>query len=201
MLVHEVQRHARLLRRHLRHSRWALGAQREAVIARRLTVLFRDVNRYLRGLGVEYWINYGTLLGYHRGGGLLPGDRDVDFGAHEREFQRVWERRAALPPGFSMHDTSPKHRGPKLYVAYEGWEADIYFYEDRGEVLASYERSHNPGDVAPFPRDFVYPRQEVTLLAERTWAPAQIEAWLRHTYGYIGEDAVRDRRTGYWRPR
>jgi hypothetical protein len=199
--LHDALRQARVLARNVRYSRRLRG--RAGLDAQRagLEAVYRATNSFLARLGVEYWLVYGTLLGYHREGRLLEGDRDVDFGAHEREYARIWQARDLLLPGCRMYDTSHKHHGPKLYVVHRGWEADIYFYRDEGGRLQSWEKSRNPGDMAPFPREFVYPLRAVTFLDEPTRVPHYAEAYLVHTYGYIGRDAVRDPKTGYWRPK
>ncbi len=199
--LHDVLRQARVLARDVGVSRLVRGRGRLDAIRAGLEAVYRGTNRFLAGLGVEYWLVYGTLLGWHREGRLLEGDRDVDFGAHEKEFPRIWAARGSLPSGFRMHDTSGNHYGPKLYVVHRGWEADIYFYRDTGDRLQSWEKSRNLGDMAPFPRAFVYPSRPVEFLGEPTRVPADPEAYLVHTYGYIGRDAVRDPTTGYWSPR
>lgn len=200
-LLHDTGRPLRLLARHARYSRLVLGSRRDECIHQELATLFRVVNEMLRRSGVEYWLNYGTLLGWFRSRSLIPGDRDVDFGTPAPSYPVVWEARHLLPPGYAMHDTSYRHHGPKLYVTHRGWEADIYFYREQDGLWQSCEKSRNPGDVAPFPRGFVAPLQEAEHLGEATWVPRNPEAWLRHTYGYIGEDAIQDPLTGYWRRR
>jgi hypothetical protein len=199
--LQDLRRRVRVWTRDARYSRLVLGDRRVRAIRAELETVYRATNRFLRSLGVDYWLVYGTLLGYHREGRLLDGDRDVDFGAHEKEYPRIWQARRALPAGFRLYDTSHRHHGPKLYVAYQSWEADIYFYKDAGGRLQSWETSRNPGDTAPFPRELVYPLRPATFLGESTNVPHDAEAYLVHTYGYIGRDAVRDPTTGYWRPR
>ena len=200
-LLHDWTRPLRLLVRHTRYSPLALGTERERRIELELVTLFREVNAMLSRCGVEYWITYGTLLGWHRNRGLLARDYDIDFGLPIAAYPATWEARHLLPPGFVMHDTSHRHHGPKLYVRHHGWEADLYFYRECNGQLQSCEKSGNQGDVAPFPSDFVHPRQETEFLGAATWRPHNPEAWLRHTYGYIGADAVQDPRTGYWHQR
>ena len=116
-------------------------------------------------------------------------------------YARLRDTGHRLPAGFTLHDTSHRHRGPKLYVSYRGWDADIYFYEENAGTMRSLEHSQNPGDVAPFPREYFHPRQPATFLGEPTFVPAQPEAWLKHIYHYIGPDAIRDPVTRYFRPR
>ena len=191
-------RQSRLLVRHLRFCRPfdAEGRTRKRLAA--LETLFRETERYLSRLRAEHWLTDGTLLGYHREGGIIPHDRDIDIGAPAREFGRIWEERGQLPPGFKMYDTSRRHRGPKLYVAHRGWEADIYFYEDQGDRLCSFADEPQGGYSKPFPKDYIYPLQRASFLGETTWAPNRVEDYLRHAYGYIGRDAVQDGKTGYW---
>ncbi|MEW6280211.1 MAG: LicD family protein [Candidatus Eremiobacterota bacterium] len=187
--------------RRVARSRALLGSRFEEVYRENLAEVFQVTNRVLREAGVDYWLVYGTLLGCYRQADLLPGDDDVDFGAHEREYARVWELRHRLPPGYSMRDTSYKHNGPKLLVERDGWKADIYFYREEDGMLRSLERSDHPGDVAPFPADYVFPTLSAELLGQPTRLPRDARSYLEHTYGYIGPDAVRDRRTGYWKRR
>lgn len=199
--VHDVLRQFRLLGRHVRYARLVRGHRRTEIVRAELEGVYRATNRLLADLGVEYWLAYGTLLGYHREGGLIAGDWDIDFGAPEREYSRIWAARAALPPGFRMYDTSHRHHGPKLYVERRGWEADIYFYREAGGRLQSCERSRYLNEVTPVPRELVYPLRATTFLGEPTTVPRDAEACLVHTYRYIGADAVRDPLTGYWRRR
>ena len=195
----ELRRNVRLLIRHIRFFRpWDRENRARMEL---LHELFRVINRYLRDLGVEYWLAYGTLLGYYREGRIIRHDKDIDIGAHEKEYLKIREGRKRLPAGFKMYDTSYKHRGPKLYVTYKGWEADLYFYEDTGAQLRSYEHSNNLGETTPFPKSYVYPLGETTFLGEKTFIPHQPEALLLHHYRCIDKDALQDEATGYWYPK
>jgi hypothetical protein len=48
-----------------------------------LTILARSVFRALNGAGVQYWADYGTLLGLIRDGGVIYKDTDVDVSVLE----------------------------------------------------------------------------------------------------------------------
>lgn len=195
----DMSRNFRLLIRHIRFFRSWQSENKAKLKA--LEELFKVTNRFLQDLGVEYWLAYGTLLGYHREERILSHDQDIDFGAHEKEYDRIRGGRHNLPPGFKMHDTTRKHPGPKLYITYKGWEADIYFYEDMDSHLRCYLASTIQGDLEPVPKNYVYPLKEAIFLREKTVIPNQTEAYLLHLYGYIGENAEQDKKTGYWHSR
>ncbi len=163
--------------------------------------MFRAVNAWLEATGVEYVITYGTLLGWQREGAILAHDRDIDFGLPADSFPAVWAARAALPPGYRLRDTSHRHGGPKLYVSYRGWEADLYFFREEGERLQTILVSDIPSDTIPFPRAWFYPRSAAVFLGVSTFVPHEPIAYLTHLYGYIGPNAVRDPATGYFKPR
>lgn len=195
------RRDLRVLWRHFRfgHARFSEAgrrARREALIH-----LFRSSNAHLASLGIDYWISFGTLLGWHRERQILAHDYDVDFGAPIAAFDRIWNSRNRLPPGLRLFDTSFRHPGPKLYFSYQGWEADVYFYtENHGQLRTLLNRAY-PAETAPFPIEWQYPLRSVTLHEVATFVPAETEKWLLHTYGYIGPNAVQDKTTGHFHPR
>lgn len=163
-----------------------------------LDEIFRITNEYMQNTGATYWIDFGTLLGYHREGSILGHDIDVDFGAHESEFKKIWSQRNTLPRGFKLYDTSYKHRGPKLYFNYKGFDADIYFYEEKNGTLCSYESSHFESERTPYNKGLAFPVKETTFLGIKTFEPAQTKKYLEHIYNYLGSDGYRDSKTGYW---
>lgn len=193
--LEEGLRQGRLLKRLVRY--WIRPASKMEA----LESLFRVVNGLLREAEVDYWLTYGTLLGYHRDGRILSHDVDVDIGVLARDFEKVRSTAGLLPPGFTLHDTSRNHRGPKLYVEHQGWEADIYFYEELGEQLRSLEVSRFPCDMEPFWRGLVLPTQEGTFMGISTRLPQDVQGYLESMYHYLGPDARRDPRTGFFHKR
>lgn len=196
-----LARQARLLRRHVRFGRASFTRTPNPRRTAALEIVFRTVNTHLRKLNVDYALAYGTLLGWHRERAVLAHDYDVDFAAPVAAYSAIKASAHGLPAGFALHDTTHRHHGPKLYFAYQGWEADIYFYTEENGQLRSTERSRNPGEYLPFPREFFFPRQPAVFLGEATFVPANPLALLTHHYRYLGADAVRDPVTRYFRPR
>jgi hypothetical protein len=203
-LVHSLdsaRRQLRLLVRHVRYADALWSDPGRKTRAEALATLFRTVNAWLREARVDHWICYGTLLGWWREGRILAHDRDVDFAVPVDAYERLKAAAVRLPKGFSLHDTSHRHGGPKLYVNYRGWDADLYFLTETDGRLHPLLKSLNPGDTAPFPREWFYPARTADFLGEETRVPNEPERYLTHTYGYTGADAELDPVTRYYRPR
>ncbi|MBV6646817.1 MAG: LicD family protein [Cyclobacteriaceae bacterium] len=165
---------------------------------RNLQKLFEVANGFLQQIQVEYWLDYGTLLGYHREQGIIPHDIDVDLGVSEKYYHTIWEQRHLLPRGFKMYDTSYKHRGPKLFISYRGLDADLYMYEDLGDSIRCYENAHFQNEIQKCPKKLFFPLKESIFLDQKTLVPVDPEGYLKFLYGYIGSDAKRDLTTGFW---
>jgi len=195
---HSLYRILRLALRDLRAGRPFPGdhyrIKRHAALVR----LFHTANRFLREAGVDYWLHFGTLLGYYREGAIMMHDTDIDLGLPEREAARVWRERGRLPAGFKLRDSSFNHHGPKMYIAQGGWEVDLYFFAERDGSLYPFEKSRNPGDMKSFEADLVFPLKEVTFLGEATFVPRRPPELLEHIYGNISADAVKNPLTGYY---
>lgn len=196
------RRNLRLLRRHVRHGRASWGSGSNAAKVCEIAALFRTVNDLLRELEVDYFLTYGTLLGWLRDGRPLAHDVDLDFAAPVEAYPKIRAIGPKLPKGYWLEDTSHLHPGPKLFVDYRGWKADIYFLGEAGEgQIRTLEQSNNPGDMLPYPREWFFPAQPSVFLGEPTFIPAQPVEYLEHVYHYLGPDAERDPVTRYFRPR
>lgn len=166
-----------------------------------LREIFVVTNQYMKNTDATFWIDFGTLLGNYREGTILAHDIDVDFGAHEDEFEKIWSKRNTLPKGFKLYDTSFRHRGPKLYFNHKGFDADVYFYEDKDGTFTSYENSHYPSERTPFAKELALPVSSIKFLDQETFEPAKPKYYLEHIYNYLGSDGRRDTKTGYWHQR
>ena len=169
---------------------------------KKLSVLqeaFEETNSFLKKLEIDYWIDFGTLLGYYREKSILAHDIDVDFGVPEEYYEKIWNSRHMLSKGFIMYDTSYKHRGPKLFISFKGFDIDLYFYEDTGDKLASYEVTKYPSEMKPFDKNLAFPLRQVEFLDSSTYIPNAPKEYLEHYYGYIGANGIRDLSSGYWK--
>ncbi len=160
--------------------------------------LFDLSNQFMKDLDIEYWVNFGTLLGFYRENGIIAHDIDIDFGCHERYYELILENQAKLPAELNLHDTSNRHNGPKLYMSYKGFDADIYFYREEDGQFHSYEKTHWENDKAPIPVQQVIPTKTITIKGMETQLPNDPEAYLKTIYGSLRSDAIRNPKTGYW---
>lgn len=153
---------------------------------------------FLNQTGEAYWLDFGTLLGFYRVNGILSHDIDVDFGMREASYPQVLSRRNLLTPKLKFYDTSHRHHGPKLYLNYKGFDVDIYFYEDFSEAIRSYEKTNWPNERQLIPKRLIFPLQPVQFLGKESTIPANSKEYLGFIYGYLGADAKRDQKTGFW---
>lgn len=88
-------------------------AQRQQVLIR----YFHTAVDIFEEAGVDFWLDWGTLLGWFRGGRLILHDYDVDFGFYEHDVEAV--RRAChrvVKPPLRLEDSSERHIGPKFKI-------------------------------------------------------------------------------------
>lgn len=160
--------------------------------------LFVFSNQFLEELEVDYWVNFGTLLGFHREGDIIGHDIDIDFGCHERHYPEILANQNKLNPALTLCDTTSRHNGPKLYMSYKGFDADIYFYKKENDLLYSHEKTDWENYNAPIPSEEVYPTKSFEIKGVKTRIPNDTEAYLKTIYGCLDKDAIRNPETGYW---
>lgn len=171
------------------------GAEARRVI---LWDLFDVTNHFLRELDIPHWANYGTLLGFYREENILLHDIDVDMGCMEKYYDEIWNAKDRLPKGFSMHDTTDRHYGPKVYISHKGFDADIYFYKPKDDLLHSYEKTEWKNYREPIPEKYVFPLKDIEVNSRTVMVPGDTEGYLKHIFGNLAAGAERDPDTGYW---
>ncbi|MBO6584713.1 MAG: LicD family protein [Gracilimonas sp.] len=160
--------------------------------------LFESSNRFLQDIKVDYWVDFGTLLGFYRENDIIAHDIDIDYGCHEKHYPYILNNLDKLPAELTMHDTSNRHNGPKLYMSYKGFDADIYFYREEEGQLFSTEETDWENYNSPSPKDLVFPTKDFEIRGLQTRIPDKTEAYLKTIYGCLDKDAVRNPETGYW---
>ena len=160
--------------------------------------LFDLSNQFMQDLGIEYWVNYGTLLGFYRENNIIGHDIDIDFGCAEEHYPYILSMLDKLDPKLTMYDTSFRNLGPKLYMSYKGFDADIYFYKIKDEQLYTFEKTSWGNYNAPIPANLAFPTKELTVNGISTREPNDTKEYLKTIYGSLEKGAVRNSKTGYW---
>ena len=193
-----ISRHVKLLWRRWYYSSWRLGERAAEVARQDMRTFYQGANRFLWESGCNYWLAYGTLLGYRRDGDLILGDQDLDFGLMDDAYFRLISQADRLPKGFRLVDTSARHGGPKLCLESGLLDADLYFYSRRPLGLHLNLDDWLYCDKLPMPEYLVQPTQEVEFLGQPTRVPLEIDEHLQKIYRYTGSDARQDRHTGFY---
>jgi len=136
--------------------------------------------------GIDYWLDYGTLLGIVRSGELLSHDLDLDIGMMGTT-NRELIHNTLISTGFKFHRAIHVGNNPKpVEVTYSkaGVKIDIFFYKSTMDHLTGYLiDGHPPSDKV---REIIIPSITTTSTIYRGQPlkiPKNPENRLIHTYG------------------
>lgn len=141
--------------------------------------------------GIEYWLEYGSLLGYVRHGGLIPWEWDMDIGCtteHFRKLLALGERVEREDPvyGFKYYK-DPEYESPAYCFYVKGLEqclCDVCEYLEEGEQLVcAVPDWHYP----PHAREDVFPLRRVAMLGQEALVPARPERMLFKSEELLGQ--------------
>jgi hypothetical protein len=148
---------------------------------RELRRLLRDVSAVLDANGIDYWCDFGTLLGLARDRDLILGDKDIDMSIPIAEKPRVM----ALAPAFAARGYRVTDQGGaarkllRVHDTRTPFYADLYPYERAGETLRSLLNS----PAEDLPAALVAQRRRLAAFEASVPAPADLEAMLVLRYG------------------
>lgn len=144
------------------------------------TKILTEVRALLSAAGVESFLIAGTLLGFHRNGGPLPHDRDIDLG--------VFRTGDGGPDIAGILRAAPGILLPRIArpgdryfgLMHKGVAIDIFVHERSGShILAGV--SHTPGDLQWRFSDFSL---TPVCYAGQTWTiPSDPGRYLDESYG------------------
>lgn len=165
-----------------------------------LEEMFQKAIDLLKETDEPYWLDFGTLLGYHRSGGIIPHDVDIDIAMMESSYEKVKDLKNRMPKGLKFYDTSENHEGPKIYFSYKGYDFDIFFYEDEGDTVRSFVEANWPNERQHLSKDLIFPLKSDQFLNREITVPVKTQEYLETMYGYLGTGGWRDQTTGLWHP-
>lgn len=145
-------------------------------------------SKALNSIGARWWITDGTLLGWHREGGGIPHDTDVDIGVWIQDVAPVYPEflRAMLRQGFRRGNTwGSLDVGLEISWRFKRTKLDIFFYypdfERPGGVWSSAWSSHMIKYL--YKEADLFDLQTVTYNNTPAFAPANVENWVTTKYG------------------
>ena len=148
---------------------------------RALRRIVSDVCRLFDEHAIDYWCDFGTLLGLHRDGDIIAGDKDADLCVLSSEKPRILALAAPLGErGYVLTDRGGRSRTVlRIHDARTWYHLDVYEYVPDGDVL----RSVLVSPQEDIPARLVTSRRRVTFLDAPVHIPCDAEAVLRHRYG------------------
>lgn len=164
---------------------------------RHLEFLLDSLTILLERYGVEYWLDFGTLLGVFRSGQVIPYDYDVDVSVHADHQGKVEKLIQELPEGFSVKRFRKDVFYKIIHVDHR-CSFDIYFCHDlpNGELGHSFSCIVHEGEVecvpyqmyGSFARDLIFPLKKIRWQFEggerQLDSPAGSHEYLKTLYSH-----------------
>ena len=154
-----------------------IDAHRRAALRRVVT----DVCRIFEMHEIDYWCDFGTLLGLYRERDIISGDKDADLSILEPEKPKIMALAAVLRAnGYELTDRGGRARKLiRICDAKTHYYLDVYLYVRDGAMLRSVLASTRE-DI---PADLVARRVPAPFLGVTVTVPEDVPAVLRYRYG------------------
>lgn len=148
---------------------------------RTLRRILPDICRIFEAHAIDYWCDFGTLLGLYRDGDIIRGDKDADLSIVVTETPRILALGDTLKAhGYEITDRGGRARKLlRIYDARTRYYVDIYPYERDGALL----RSVLASPQEDIPEALVARRATVPFLGATILVPEDVPAVLHHRYG------------------
>lgn len=163
-----------------------------------LRVLER-VGASLDARDVPWWIDYGTVLGAAREGGMIPWDSDIDIGVFGHDQDDVLAlvgdfRRVGMDADYKEPSSSKFDGGDWLHVTECGnpCGVDVFFWFRHEDGLYCRRRyaEIDRWKGRAFPLDRLLPLQRIEVEGQEVSAPADMEWFAEHRYGASWREPV-----------
>lgn len=104
---------------------------------RELEILI-EVDKICRKHNIEYFLDWGTLLGAVRHGGFIPWDDDIDISVRRKDYSRLCKvLKEELPENLAFQDRFTDWNLPFLFAKVR--DKNSYFYEDKSTDTLKYK--------------------------------------------------------------
>ena len=173
--------------------------------------IMADVAEALDGAGIRWWIDYGTLLGWIRNGGLIPWDKDCDLGILGDDRDKLKKLQGEfLAMGYHavfspIRPTQRFRSGDRMKVCLSNrnrTNVDIFiWYRRPGGILD--RKNYIGADLykgREFPLAWVKPLKRGTWDGIAVSVPAKPEKLAEHRYGADWREPLREKHPSEARP-
>lgn len=146
--------------------------------------LLKEFKRICDKHNIEYWLDYGSLLGAQRHGGFVPWDDDLDVSMDKENLDKF--------KNIVDEEINPKYKFKFYITCYNR----LLFSEDNGAFIDIYEYSSNnsryrlnddkPGflsDIYSTPYNILFPLKSIKFEDTYVKCPNDIDTYLRIKYG------------------
>jgi cytidyltransferase-like protein len=170
-------------------------------------ILLEKAIRILDDLGLKWWLDGGTCLGFARDGDFIEWDADVDLGIGPGQLG-AWDQlvEAFLAAGFTVYKKW-EHDGQKTELSffYNKIKLDLFFYFEKDDVY--WWGAYSPDELGRFgeymrfvprtlPKELFAEPKEVMFRGKRCFVPNPVEEYLARQYGKNWRTPQRNWR--YW---
>lgn len=140
---------------------------------------------------IEYWLEYGSVLGYVRHRGMIPWEWDMDIGCTPDNFRRLKELADEInnsDPEYGFRYYTDPDYASSAFSFYskrnENCLCDIAEYYEQDDLLVcAVEDWHYP----PHKRSKILPVKKVTMLGQIALLPADSYAFLKDSETILGQ--------------
>ncbi|MDD7578772.1 MAG: LicD family protein [Elusimicrobia bacterium] len=146
--------------------------------------LLKEFVRICNKFNLDYWLDYGSLLGAKRHGGYVPWDDDLDIAMEQESLDKFKQ--------IVNSEINPKYKFANIITCYNR----MTFTEDNGSFLDIYEykntnnryRINEPhaffsADKLSTPKEIIYPLSTIKFEDIEVKCPHDTDTYLRIKYG------------------
>lgn len=143
-------------------------------IKKKLLDLLKRLVNCLAILGIEYWLDGGSLLGLYRHGGIIPWDEDIDIGILLKDEDKLLEGvdlLAGCGIGIKRNRTGAywqvdNNVGESQHILDPFLHIDIFLYENDGDCLYNTDIRFRNSNVSSGHCNMIYDKSLLYPLAE-----------------------------------
>lgn len=137
--------------------------------------------------GIEYWLDFGSLLGAVRHNGFIPWDNDIDTAMLNKDFRKIIN---IIKEGVYPNIEIIEHiKDGVAYLKYKGEpyfykHIDIFSYDNENDrIRKSFKTPIFPRYSLAIPKEIVFPIKRIKFENIELNCPNNYDLYLRFEYG------------------